>query len=208
MKVLLINGSPNVNGCTYTALSEVAKELEKANIETEIFHVGTKPIRGCMACGGCFKDDSHKCVFNDDTVNIALEKAKEADGFILGSPVHYASASGQMTSFSDRFFFAGDGFQYKPGAAIVSCRRAGSTAAFEQLNKYFTISNMPVVSSQYWNMVHGNTPEEVKQDLEGMQTMRTLGKNMAWLLNCISAGKKSGVTLPEEEPRIGTNFIR
>ena len=154
MKVLLINGSPNVNGCTYTALSEVAKELEKANIETEIFHVGTKPIRGCMACGGCSKDDSHKCVFNDDTVNIALEKAKGADGFIFGSPVHYASASGQMTSFLDRFFFAGDGFQYKPGAAIVSCRRAGSTAAFEQLNKYFTISNMPVVSSQYWNQFY------------------------------------------------------
>jgi multimeric flavodoxin WrbA len=208
MKVLLINGSPKVNGCTYTALREVAKQLEKANIETEIFHVGTKPIRGCMACGGCSKDDSHKCVFNDDTVNIALEKAKEVDGFIFGSPVHYASASGQITSFLDRFFYAGDGFQYKPGAAIVSCRRGGSTAAFEQLNKYFTISNMPVVSSQYWNMVHGNTPEEVKQDLEGMQTMRVLGNNMAWLLKSINAGKKSGVTLPEEEQRIGTNFIR
>ncbi|MBU3112326.1 flavodoxin family protein [Clostridium lacusfryxellense] len=208
MKVLLINGSPKVNGCTYTALCEVAKQLEKANIETEIFHVGTKPIRGCMACGGCSKDDSHKCVFNDDTVNIALEKAKSVDGFIFGSPVHYASASGQITSFLDRFFYAGDGFQYKPGAAIVSCRRGGSTAAFEQLNKYFTISNMPVVSSQYWNMVHGNTPDEVKQDLEGMQTMRVLGNNMAWLLNCINAGKKSGVTLPEAEQRIGTNFIR
>ncbi|MGH4051148.1 MAG: flavodoxin family protein [Clostridium sp.] len=208
MKVLLINGSPNAHGCTYTALCEVAKELEKENIETEIFHVGTKSIRGCMACGGCSRDDSHKCVFNDDTVNIALEKAKEVDGFIFGSPVHYASASGQITSFLDRFFFAGDGFQYKPGAAIVSCRRGGATAAFEQLNKYFTISKMPVVSSQYWNTVHGNTPDEVKQDLEGMQTMRTLGKNMAWLLKCINAGKKSGVTLPEEEPRVGTNFIR
>lgn len=208
MKVLLINGSPKVNGCTYTALTEVAKELEKENIETEIFHVGTKPIRGCMACGACSRDDSHKCVFNDDTVNIALEKAKDADGFIFGSPVHYAAASGQITSFLDRFFYAGDGFQYKPGAAIVSCRRAGSTAAFEQLNKYFTISNMPIVSSQYWNMVHGNTPEEVKQDLEGMQTMRLLGSNMAWLLKCINAGKKSGVTLPKQEPRAITNFIR
>jgi multimeric flavodoxin WrbA len=208
MKVLLINGSPNVHGCTYTALGEVAKELENANIKTEIFHVGNKPIRGCMACGGCSKDDSCKCAFDDDAVNVALEKAKEADGFIFGSPVHYAGASGQITSFLDRFFYAGNGFQYKPGAAIVSCRRGGSTAAFEQLNKYFTISSMPVVSSQYWNMVHGTTPEEVKQDLEGMQTMRTLGKNMAWLLKSIQAGKEAGVMLPDKEPRVGTNFIR
>jgi multimeric flavodoxin WrbA len=208
MKVLLINGSPKVHGCTYTALCEVAKELEKENIETEILHVGNKPIRGCMACGGCSKDDSGKCVFDDDTVNVALEKAKGADGFIFGSPVHYAGASGQITSFLDRFFYAGNGYQYKPGAAIVSCRRGGSTAAFDQLNKYFTIASMPVVSSQYWNMVHGNTPEEVKQDLEGMQTMRTLGKNMAWLLKSIQAGKEAGVTLPEREPRVGTNFIR
>lgn len=208
MKVLLINGSPKANGCTYTALCEVAKELENENIETEIFHIGNKPIRGCMACGGCSKNDSGKCVFDDDTVNIALEKVKEADGFIFGSPVHYAGASGQITSFLDRFFYAGDGFQYKPGAAIVSCRRGGSTAAFEQLNKYFTISNMPIVSSQYWNMVHGNTPEEVRKDLEGMQTMRTLGRNMAWLLKCIQAGKEAGVTLPEKERRAVTNFIR
>lgn len=208
MKVLLINGSPRANGCTYTALCEVAKELEKENIETEFFHVGSKPIRGCTACGGCSKTDSGMCVFDDDTVNIALEKAKDADGFIFGSPVHYAGASGQITSLLDRFFYAGDGFQYKPGAAVVSCRRGGSTAAFEQLNKYFTISNMPVVSSQYWNMVHGNTPEEVKQDLEGMQTMRTLGKNMAWLLKCIHAGKEAGVALPEKERRAVTNFIR
>jgi multimeric flavodoxin WrbA len=207
MKVLLINGSPKAKGCTYTALCEVAKELEKENIETEIFHVGNQPIRGCMACGGCSKDDSGKCIYNDDTVNIALEKAKEVDSFIFGSPVHYAAASGQITSFLDRFFYAGDGFQYKPGAAIVSCRRGGSTAAFEQLNKYFTISNMPIVSSQYWNTVHGNTPEEVKQDLEGMQTMRVLGKNMAWLMKCINAGKTTGVTLPEKEPRAITNFI-
>jgi len=208
MKVLLINGSPKANGCTYTALCEIAKELNNENIETEIFHVGTKPIRGCMACGGCSRNNADKCVFNDDTVNIALEKAKEADGFIFGSPVHYAAASGQITSFLDRFFYAGTGFQYKPGAAIVSCRRGGSTAAFDQLNKYFTIANMPIVSSQYWNMVHGNTPEEVKQDLEGMQTMRTLGRNMAWLLKCIEAGKRSGVALPEKEPRVATNFIR
>lgn len=208
MKVLLINGSPKAKGCTYTALCEIAKELEKENIETEIFHIGNKPIRGCMACGGCYKNKSGKCVFDDDTVNMALEKAKEADGFIFGSPVHYAAASGQITSFLDRFFYAGDSFQYKPGAAIVSCRRGGSTTAFDQLNKYFTISNMPIVSSQYWNMVHGNTPEEVKQDLEGMQTMRVLGKNMAWLLKSINAGKEAGVSLPEKEPRAWTNFIR
>ncbi|KZL89085.1 flavodoxin family protein [Clostridium magnum] len=207
MKVLLINGSPKAKGCTYTALNEVAKELESNGIETEIFHVGTKPIRGCMACNGC-SNTNGLCVFNDDTVNIALEKAKEADGFVFGSPVHYAAASGQITSFLDRFFYAGGSFQYKPGAAIVSCRRGGSTAAFEQLNKYFTISNMPIVSSQYWNMVHGNTPEEVEQDLEGMQTMRVLGRNMAWLLNCINAGKEAGVNLPEKEARAVTNFIR
>lgn len=208
MKVLLINGSPRTKGCTYTALCEVAMELEKENIDTEIFHIGSKPIRGCTACGGCYGENSGKCVFNDDSVNIALEKAKEVDGFVFGSPVHYAGASGQITSFLDRFFYAGDGFGYKPGAAIVSCRRGGSTAAFEQLNKYFTISNMPIVSSQYWNMVHGNTPEEIKQDLEGMQTMRTLGRNMAWLLKSIHAGKEAGIALPNKEQRIATNFIR
>ncbi|MHC1720410.1 MAG: flavodoxin family protein [Clostridiaceae bacterium] len=207
MKVLLINGSPNVKGCTYTALTEIAKELEKENIETEIFHIGSDPIRGCTACKGCYKTDG-KCVFNDDRVNIALEKAKEADGFIFGSPVHFAAASGAITSFLDRFFYAGNCFAYKPGAAIVSCRRGGATAAFEQLNKYFTIANMPVVSSQYWNMVHGTTPDEVRQDLEGMQTMRTLGKNMAWLLKSIQAGKEAGIKLPEKEPSAVTNFIR
>lgn len=208
MKVLLINGSPKAKGCTYTALCEVAKELVNENIETEIFHIGNNPIRGCMACGGCSKINSGKCVFDDDTVNIGLEKAKEADAFVFGSPVHYAGASGLITSFLDRFFYAGECFEYKPGAAIVSCRRGGATAAFDQLNKYFTIANMPIVSSQYWNMVHGNTPEEVKQDLEGMQIMRTLGKNMAWLLKSIQAGKEAGITLPEKEPRAVTNFIR
>lgn len=207
MKVLLINGSPKIHGCTYTALEEIAKELNNEQIDTEILHVGTKPIRGCMACGGCY-DGSGKCTYNDDTVNIALEKAKETDGFIFGSPVHYAGASGHITSFLDRFFYAGSGFQYKPGAVIVSCRRGGSSAAFDQLNKYLTISRMPVVSSQYWNMVHGNTPEEVKQDLEGMQTMRTLGRNMAWLLKSIQAGKEAGIPLPENEKKIVTNFIR
>jgi len=207
MKVLLINGSPKAYGCTYTALSEVAKALNMENIETEIFHVGSEPIRGCAACGGCF-GTTGRCSYDDDTVNIALQKAEEADGFVFGSPVHYAAASGLITSFLDRFFYAGNCFQYKPGAAVVTCRRGGATAALDQLNKYFTIAQMPVVSSQYWNMVHGNTPDEVKQDLEGMQIMRTLGKNMAWLLKCIQAGKEAGVELPEKEPRVFTNFIR
>ena len=208
MKVLLINGSPKANGCTYTALSEIANELEKENIETEIFHIGNKPIRGCIGCGGCYT--TNKCVFNDDVVNDGIEKVKKADGIILGSPVHYAATSGAITSFLDRLFYAYGGkfLAHKPGAAIVSCRRGGSTAAFEQLNKYFTISNMPIVSSQYWNMVHGNTPEEVKQDLEGMQTMRVLGQNMAWLLKSIQSGKEAGIKLPEKEPRAMTNFIR
>lgn len=208
MKVLLINGSPHEKGCTYTALCEVASELNKANIETEIFHVGKQPIRGCTGCGHCWKNMTGKCVFNDDTVNVALEKAKTVDGFIFGSPVHYAGASGMITSFLDRMFYAGDVFEYKPGAAIVTCRRGGATAAFDQLNKYFTIKSMPVVSSQYWNMVHGNTPEEIVQDLEGMQTMRTLGKNMAWLLQSIEVGRKNGVTLPQKEESQVTNFIR
>ncbi len=212
MKVLLINGSPKADGCTYTALNEVAKELQNENVETEILHVGTDPVRGCMACFKCFGSKDGMCAFNDDIVNVALEKAKEADAFIFGSPVHFASGSGHITSFLDRFFFAGDqavgGFRLKLGAAVVSARRGGTTAALDHLNKYFTISNMPVVSSQYWNMVHGMTPEEVKQDLEGMQIMRTLGKNMAWLLKSIEAGKKAGVIVPEKEASISTNFIR
>lgn len=211
MKALLFNGSPKANGCTFTALSEVAKELQQENIDTEIFHVGNMPIRGCMACKKCFENGG-MCVYNDDNVNIAIEKGKEADAFVIGSPVHFAAGSGHITSFLDRFFFAGGwaggGFQFKPGAAIVSCRRGGSTTALDQLNKYFTIFNMPVVSSLYWNMVHGMSPEEVKKDLEGMQIMRTLGKNMAWLLKSIQAGKESGVALPEKESRIETNFIR
>ncbi|HNY50120.1 MAG TPA: flavodoxin family protein [Smithella sp.] len=207
MKVLLINGSPHKKGCTYTALCEVEKELNKQDIATEIFYLGKKPIRGCTACGKCL--ELNKCVFDDDAVNVALEKADKSDGFIFGSPVHYAGASGFITSFLDRCFFANsDVFSYKPGAAIVSCRRGGATAAFDQLNKYFTISKMPVVSSQYWNMVHGNMPEEVLQDLEGLQIMRTLGRNMAWLLKSIDAGKKAGITLPETEEKIWTNFIR
>lgn len=206
MKVILVNGSPKKNGCTYTALTEVAGALEKNGIEIEIFHVGNKPLAGCMGCGACLK--TGKC-FMDDTVNEFVEKAKEADGFVFGSPVHYAAASGAITSFLDRAFYGkGSVFAGKPGASVVSCRRGGASAAFDQLNKYFTISSMPVVSSQYWNQVHGTTPEEVRQDEEGMQTMQTLGNNMAWLLKCIELGKKEGISFPEGEKKIATNFIR
>ena len=206
MKVLLVNGSPHAQGCTYTALREVAAALEKQGIETELFQVGTKPISGCLGCGVCIK--TGKCVI-DDVVNEFVEKAKDADGFVFGSPVHYAGASGAITSFMDRAFY-GKGAVYanKPAAAVMSCRRGGATATLDQLNKYFTISNMPIVSSQYWNMVHGNTPDEVRQDAEGMQTMRTLGINMAWLLKCIEAGKAAGIAMPEREAKVATNFIR
>lgn len=206
MKVLLVNGSPKANGCTYTALCEVAGALEKNGIETEIVQVGTAPISGCIGCGACAR--TGKC-FIEDGVNEFVEKAKQADGFVFGSPVHYAAASGALTSFLDRAFYGKSAvFAGKPGAAIVSCRRGGASAAFDQLNKYFTISSMPIVSSQYWNQVHGNTPDEVRQDEEGMQTMRTLGNNMAWLLQCIESGKNAGITFPEREPMLRTNFIR
>lgn len=206
MKVLLINGSPHEKGCTYTALSEIAGVLNENGIDTEIFQVGSDPIRGCVGCGGCA--GKNRCVFQDQ-VNVALDKAAKADGFIFGSPVHYASAGGAITSFLDRMFFAGkENMVYKPGAAVVSCHRAGSTATLDQLNKYFTISSMPLVGSSYWNMVHGNTPEEVLQDKEGLQTMRNLARNMAWLLHCIEAGKKAGISVPQPESGSTTNFIR
>ncbi|MBC8630107.1 flavodoxin family protein [[Eubacterium] tenue] len=206
MKVLLVNGSPHLKGCTYTALTEVAKSLEENGIETEIFQVGTKPICGCIGCGSCYK--TGKC-FMDDVVNEFTEKAKEADGFVFGSPVHYAAASGALTSFLDRAFYSGGKhLSYKPGACITSARRGGTTATFDQINKYFTINNMPVVSSQYWNMVHGSNPDEVRKDLEGMQTMRVLGNNMAWLMKCIELGKANGINIREKEDRLRTNFIR
>ena len=206
MKVLLINGSPHKEGCTFTALNEVAKTLEKNGIETEILYLGVKPIAGCIACGKC--SQLGKCVF-DDKVNEILTRCDEFDGVVIGSPVYYAGPSGQIRAFLDRLFYAGGRrFAGKPGAAVVSCRRGGATAAFDQLNKYFTISSMPIVSSQYWNQVHGAYAEQVLQDEEGMQTMRTLGNNMAWLLKCIQLGKENGITLPEREPPVWTNFVR
>jgi multimeric flavodoxin WrbA len=206
MKVMLVNGSPHEKGCTYTALAEVAGALERQGIETEVFWLGMKPVSGCIGCSACFT--TGKC-FMDDIVNVFAQRAESADGFVFGSPVHFASASGAITSFMDRAFYSGrHSLVGKPAACVVSCRRAGSTATFDQLNKYFTISGMPVVPSQYWNMVHGQNPEEVQQDGEGMQIMRTLGNNMAWLLKCIEAGAKAGISLPEREPGIMTNFIR
>ena len=208
MKVLLINGSPHQNGCTNRALLEVAKEIEAGGIDTEIFHIGSEPVKGCRGCGMCRKNKLKRCIFGDDCVNIVLKKMEEADGLIVGSPVHYAAACGSVTSFMDRLFYASGGFAYKPGAAVVSCRRGGSTAALDQLNKYFTISNMPLLGSAYWNMVHGNTPEEVEQDLEGMMVMRTLGRNMVWLLKSIEAGKQAKIVPPSSEGKVRTNFIR
>lgn len=205
MKVILVNGSPHEKGCTYTALCEVAKTLEADGAETEIFWLGTKAISGCRGCAAC--RTLKKCVI-DDIVNEFAQKAATADGFVFGSPVHYAAPSGAITAFMDRAFYScGQNLRYKPAAAIVSCRRAGSSAALDVLNKYFTISCMPVVSSSYWNMVHGAKPEDVLLDDEGMQTMRTLGHNMAWILKCLAAGASAGVELVKEK-KVYTNFIR
>ncbi|MCL2412998.1 MAG: flavodoxin family protein [Bacteroidales bacterium] len=207
MKVLLINGSPKRHGSTFTALSEVEKMLNQESIETEIIHIGAGAMQGCTACLGC-DTESEKCIF-DDLVNVVAEKAKQADGFLFGSPVYYASGNGSMISFMDRLFYSQSKyFNHKPAACVVVARRGGTTATVDQLNKYFLINQMPIVSTQYWNMAFGNNPDEVKKDLEGMQIMRTLGKNMAWLLKSIDAGKKADVKLPEQEQRVRTNFIR
>lgn len=205
MKVLLVNGSPHEKGCTYTALKETANALEKNGVETEIFWIGRAAIGGCWGCAACRK--LGKCV-QEDVVNEFVVRAAEADGFVFGSPVHYASAGGAITSFMDRVFYSGGkNLAYKPAAAVVSCRRGGATATFDLLNKYFTINNMPVVSSNYWNQIHGNVAAEAEQDGEGLQTMRILGYNMAWLLKCIELGKQAGLA-PETEEKIRTNFIR
>ena len=204
MKVLLINGSPHEKGCTYTALSEVAGALNSRGIETEIFHIGNKPVRGCIACGACAK--LGKCAFDDDCANRILALMREADGIVIGSPVYYAGPNGALCALLDRAFYASKKtLQFKPAAAVVSARRSGTTATFDRLNKYFSINRMPIVSSQYWNGVHGFTPDDVKKDEEGLQTMRTLGYNMAWILKSIENGN---LPLPEIEPRKSTNFIK
>ena len=206
MKALLINGSPHKEGCTFTELREIANTLKKNGIESEIFHVGTKPIANCIACGKC--RETGKCVFDTDGVNEIGARLDEFDAIVLGSPVYYAGPSGQLCSFCDRLFFSNSKkMAGKLAAAVVSCRRGGATASFDRLNKYFTITNMQIVGSQYWNMVHGFTPEDVRKDIEGLQTMRTLAQNMAWLLKCIELGKKHGINKPEYEPIKFTNFI-
>lgn len=206
MKVLLLNGSPNEHGCTFRALTEVADSLKKNGVDSEIVQIGKGAIHGCIGCGGCRK--LGHCVFGEDGVNEVVEKAKEADGFIVGSPVYYASPNGSILSFLDRMFYSGSRyFAHKPAAAVASARRAGTIATLDALNKYFMITQMPVVSSNYWNMVHGKTPEDVEKDLEGLQIMRILGQNMAWMLKCIEAGKEKGIVCPEGETKIMTNFI-
>ena len=205
MKVLLINGSPHAQGNTALALGEAARELEKLGVQTETMHIGNKDIRGCISCGSCA--NTGKCVFND-AVNEAAAKLAEADGLIVGSPVYYASPNGTLLSFLDRLFFSTQGLdkRMKAGASVVVCRRGGASASFDALNKYFTICNMPVVSSQYWNSVHGLTPGEAAQDGEGLQTMRTLARNMAFLMRAI-ADAKAKYGLPEKEEPIFTHFI-
>lgn len=212
MKVLLFNGSPHKKGCTYTALTEITKTLNENDIETEIFWAGTKPILSCMACKKCY--ELGRCTFEDDKVNEFVEKAYDADGFVFGTPVHYAAASGATTAFLDRAFYSnghstgGEAFRFKPAAGIVSARRSGTTATFDQLNKYMTITQMPIISSVYWNAVHGNTPEEVMQDEEGLFVMMQIGKNMAYFLKCIEAGREKGLEPDFEGPKPVTNFIR
>lgn len=211
MKVMLVNGSPHKNGCTHRALAEVAATLDAHGIESEIFWIGAKPAAGCMACGRC--RETGACIF-DDAVNDFRTLAAQADGFIFSAPVHYAHAASSLMGFMDRLFYsngnagAPDVLSFKPAAAIASARRAGTTAALDDMQKFFTISNMPIVSSRYWNMVHGCTPEEVEQDQEGLWTMRQLGRNMAWLLKSLEAGREAGIGLPDREAGSFTSFIR
>lgn len=205
MKVLLVNGSSRANGCTGVALAEAARALREAGIETETIFIGNEPLPDCIACRQCRR--LGRCVF-DDAVNAFVEKARRADGFVFGSPVYFAHPSARLLTFMDRAFYSGaDAFAFKPAAAVLSARRAGTTASFDVLNKYFTICSMPVVSSTYWNHVYGAQPEEVAQDKEGLMTMYNLGKNMAWVLQCLELGRQNGLPHPENE-KVLTNFTR
>lgn len=205
MKVVLINGSPRAKGNTYLALEEVAKVLEADGIQAEIISIGTKAVQGCIACNKC-REHLRRCIFQDELYNKMLEKVKEADGLVIGSPTYYAGPNGSLCALLDRLFHsAADELSYKPGASVAVCRRGGASACLDRLNKYFLINNMPVVPSQYWNIIHGRTPGEVAYDAEGLQTMRTLGRNMSWMLRSIHQNKDA---LPIEEPKLVTNFIR
>ena len=204
MKVLLINGSPHTNGNTFVALSEAAKALNAEGVDTEIISIGTRAVQGCIACGKCY--ETGRCVFNDELYAAIREKLPAADGLIVGSPVYYAGPNGSLCALLDRLFYScGQWLAYKPAASVAVCRRGGASATFDRLNKYFTITTMPVVSSQYWNSVHGLLPGEAAQDEEGLQTMRVLGRNMAWMLKNLRGG---GIPTPAPEPRVMTNFIR
>ena len=206
MKVMMINGSPHENGCTYTSLKSVEDELKEKGIESEILHIGKEGIKGCTACMGCVK--TGYCIYKDDRVNEAIDKLKDADGFIVGSPVYFAGPNASACAFLDRMFFQkADAYAFKPAAAVVASRRAGTSVAFDRLNKYFTFGQMPIVSSHYWNSLHGSKAEDARQDVEGLQTMRILGRNMAWLLKCIDHSKEA-VPYPELEKRQKMSFIR
>ena len=206
MKVLMLNGSPKAKGNTGLALEEIGKQLEKEGIDYEIFQLGGGPVRDCIGCNRCTDDG---CVFTDDGVNEFLAKAREADGFVFGTPVYYAHPSGRILSFLDRVFYSSsESFAFKPGAAVAIARRGGTTASFDVLNKYFGISQMPVAASTYWNLAHGTRPGEIAQDAEGLRTMRNLARSLAWMLKCFEAGKAAGVALPDTEHGEITNFIR
>lgn len=206
MKVLMLNGSANLKGNTYTALTEMGKQLEKEGIKYEIFQMGTAPVRDCIGCGQCTEKG---CVFEDDKVNEFIAKAKEADGFVFGTPVYYAHPSGRIQSFLDRVFYSsGRAFAFKPGASVAVARRGGTTASFDVLNKYFGISQMPIAGSTYWNIAHGAAAGESAKDAEGMQTMRNLARNLAWMLKCFESGREKGIALPDTERGNRTNFIR
>ena len=206
MKVLMLNGSSKVNGNTNRALQEIGMQLEKEGIEYEIFQIGAAPVRDCIGCGQCSEAG---CAFTDDSVNEFVAKAKEADGFVFGTPVYYAHPSGRVLSFLDRVFYSSSSaLVFKPGASVAVARRGGTSASFDVMNKYFGISQMPVAGSTYWNLAHGRVPGEVEQDAEGMQTMRNLARNLAWMMKCFEAGKQAGVKLPVAERENKTHFIR
>ena len=206
MKVLMLNGSSKPNGNTFRSLVEVGEQLKKKGIDYEIFQTGAGPVRDCIGCGQCTEKG---CIFTDDTVNEFVAKAKEADGFVFGTPVYYAHPSGRILSFLDRAFYSSSSaFSFKPAASVAVARRGGTTASFDVMNKYFGISQMPVAGSTYWNIAHGRVPGEVEQDAEGLQTMRNLARNMAWMLKCFEAGKEAGIPLPSAEREHRTHFIR
>lgn len=206
MKVLMLNGSSHINGTTMAALTEVGKALEEDGIEYEIFQIGGGPIADCLGCG---QFTENGCIFSDDAVNAFVEKAKATDGYIFGTPVYYAHPSGRIQSFLDRVFYSsGKHFAHKPGASVAVARRGGTATTFDVLNKYFGITQMITVGSTYWNQVHGRNAEDAAKDLEGMQTMRNLGHNMAWVLKCLEAGKEKGLVPPTADRSNQTNFIR